>query len=332
MPLPKELFTALDLPLMSVMLRDADIKLVDIGGRGSAFYPLITLAPFAEYFVAEPDPSEADRLSSLLPAEAPWRGVVVFDSAIASRAGRSVLHVTAEPGMSSLLEPDPVIAGTFQLARKFNVVSELDVATMPLDAAAVRYGFADAAFLKLDTQGTELDILESGRELVSGPLVGVAIEASFHAFYKGQPLFADIDSHLRGFGFMLCSLDRTLLRRAGYRPSLYSKRVVSWAHCLYLRQPAALIAGGTVSSRRRVARALGVAVAFQHFDLAFEIVDLANRCALLSGADAAALGSELERAADLSLRYLTHKLRERETTSLVEELTAASVRDRSRRE
>jgi len=55
-----------------------DLKFIDIGGRGSAFYPVLTLAPFANYFVSEPDAAEADALAERLPLEAPWRSVTLM--------------------------------------------------------------------------------------------------------------------------------------------------------------------------------------------------------------------------------------------------------------
>lgn len=320
MTLPKKLFTTLDLPVLVSLLQDAGLQLVDVGGRGSAFYPLVTLAPFARYFVSEPDVAEADRLTASLPREGPWRAVTVFNTAIASRAAR--LRVTAEPGMSSLLDPDPAVAGRFHLAPKFEVTAIVDVPTLSLDSAAAQYGFADAAFLKLDTQGTELDILESGPRLVADSLLGVFLEVSFRPFYRGQPVFADVDRHLRAQGFSLCEMQRTMLRRAGYRKALYSKRTVAWAHCLYFREPEELGRSGAGDLQLRLSRLLGLAVAFQHFDLAFEIAERLG----LPG-----LAQEIESAATLSMRHLLYK-RTEGAESPVDELTAPSRRDKSLRE
>jgi hypothetical protein len=95
----------------------------------------MTLAPFAHYFVSEPDRAEAERLREQLPREAPWRQVTVMTEAIASRRGVADLHVTAEPGMRSLLEPDAEVTRRFYLAAKFTVASMVKVSTLPLDEA-----------------------------------------------------------------------------------------------------------------------------------------------------------------------------------------------------
>src|SRR5262249_46261646 len=147
------------------------------------------------------------------------------------------------------------------------------------------------------TQGTELDILQSGSRLVRESLLAVHTESLFQPFYKGQSLFADVDSFLRGNGFALFSLNRTTLRRSGYRPSLYSKRVVAWAHCLYMREPETLLAAEPEKLRRNLPRLLALALAFEHYDLSLEIVAIASRTGLLQPHDLTQLTTDVERVA-----------------------------------
>jgi hypothetical protein len=208
------------------------------------------------------------------------------------------------------------------------VVSTIDVRCVTLDQAASRYGFEDAAFLKLDTQGTELDILRSGGQLMAS-LLGIHLEVSFQPFYSGQAIFHDVDAYLVQQGFTLRALNRTMLRRAGYRATIYSKRDVTWAHCLYLREPAA-IGGNPRVPQRPLSRLLGLTVAFQYFDLAMEIAAALGRD-WLNAADAQQLLVEIEQASEISHRHLAWK-RERSDADpkrAAAELLAASVRDKS---
>jgi FkbM family methyltransferase len=329
MPLPKKLFTVLDLPVLRALIADAGLTVVDIGGRGSAFYPMLTVAPFTHYVVSEPDAAEAARLREELPREAPWREITVIDAAIGSRRGRARLYVTSEPGMSSLLQPDAEVVGRVYLAGKFDVVNEVDVPVVPLDDASVEHGFADASFVKIDTQGTELDILQSAPRLVAESLLGVHTEACFQPFYRGQAVFADVDAFLRRQGFVLFTLNRTSLRRRGFRPSLYSKRMVAWAHCLYLREPEHVMMAADLDRRRLLGRFLALALAFQHLDLAFELAALARRAALLPASDLARLDDEVERCAEFTTRYVRKKV---DTATPADTLLSPSFRDKGRLE
>jgi len=57
-------------------------------------------------------------------------------------------------------------------------------------------------FLKLDTQGSEFDIL-SGASRMLQTYLGVEAEVMFHPLYDEQPMFADVDVLLRNAGFHL---------------------------------------------------------------------------------------------------------------------------------
>jgi FkbM family methyltransferase len=319
----QKVFARLDVPVLTRLIRDAALKFVDIGGRGEAFSPLLPLASFADYYVAEPDDVEATRLLEQLPRQAPWRSVTVIPKAIANGTEMRSLYVTQEPGMSSLLEPDSRLTQRYYLGRKFGVTDVVQVPTIPLDAAAAEYGFADATFLKIDTQGTELEVLQSARHLLP-LLAGIHTESSFQPFYKGQPLFADVDRFLREAGFDLVTLNRTTLRRAAYREALYSKREIAWAHCLYLRD-ATTLAAAPGASLTRIARLLALVVAFQQFDLAFDIVPVVRSAGFLDDAESKQLDQDIERCAMYATRHVVSKAGSDRAAAL----TAGSFRDKS---
>jgi FkbM family methyltransferase len=250
-------------PVLASLLEEARLVLVDIGARGNPRPELLSLAAYARLVAIEPDADEARRLAGL-EDDGSWQDVVVVPAAIAAEVGEATLYRTASPGMSSLLEPDPDVCGRFVNAEAFQVVATSRVPTLPLDLAASRYGFEDGCFLKIDTQGTELEILRSGPNLLANS-VAVYTEALFHPFYKGQSLFADVDAHLRSAGFRLAELRRTGLRRAGFRQDLYSERQTTWAHCLFLRDPASL------DGDRAIARQICIALAYGQHDIALEL-------------------------------------------------------------
>jgi FkbM family methyltransferase len=55
-------------------------------------------------------------------------------------------------------------------------------------------------FLSLDTQVSEYDIFNGGRETLKGVL-GIYCEVEFHPLYRGQPLFGDVQRQLSELGF-----------------------------------------------------------------------------------------------------------------------------------
>jgi hypothetical protein len=59
-------------------------------------------------------------------------------------------------------------------------------------------------FIKIDTQGSELDILHGGDALLDNPIIGLEVEVEFVRMYEEQPLFGDICSYLdkKGYEFI----------------------------------------------------------------------------------------------------------------------------------
>ncbi|CAB1056255.1 hypothetical protein D1BOALGB6SA_991 [Olavius sp. associated proteobacterium Delta 1] len=225
------------LPQLSAALKEARVKVVDVGARGGAIKELIRFAPFIHYVAIEPEQKARNQLKF----EAPWQNVTTVPYALGLAEGKHTLHVTKQPGMSSLLSPNPSVVERYPSADAFQVVDRQEVDLMTLDKAADQFGFRDTCFLKLDTQGTELDILKSGHRMLKNFLIGIAVEVSFQEFYQSQPLFSEVDKFLRDNGFRIFELDRALSRRRNLSATLFSKREIIWAHALYLREPAEII-------------------------------------------------------------------------------------------
>jgi FkbM family methyltransferase len=143
----------------------------------------------------EPQPAECAKLNALA---LPGRRYLPY--AIANGMRRS-FYVTNTGMTSSLLKPNLRIAGLFNsLAEYMQVTAIANVNTVRLDdVAEVRAQGCD--LLKIDTQGSEAEILAHAGETLKSCLV-VQTEVEFVQLYEDQPLFADVDQLLRGQGFM----------------------------------------------------------------------------------------------------------------------------------
>jgi FkbM family methyltransferase len=318
----KHNFTIEAAPALMAYLERAGITLVDVGGRGGAVGSVTSIAAVAHYVTCEPEEEEAKRLAQSLPDEFPWKRVTVVPEGIGTRTGTATLYITRAEGMSSLLEPNPEVTRYFYLAGKFAVSRTATIPIVPLDHAAAKYGFTDACFLKIDTQGTELDILQSGDRLVRESLMGVYVEVSFRPIYKDQPLYGDVDAHLRARGFDLFMMNRTNIRRAGYRAQYYSKRMTTWAHCLYLREPRTIPHGDRATALPRL---LALAMCFRQYDLAFEVVTAIRDEGLLPAAECTSVAAEVERVIAMDSASLAKKAQRR---NLDENVFAPALRDR----
>lgn len=274
----------------------ANLSIFDIGARRGPLSEFQFFAPFARLILCEPDEKEARYLEETLKGQGQWRDVTVITDAIDPTAERVVLNITREEGLSSLLEPNKKILSQFYPQgnnKKYSlsdweVTRRIEVPAITLDAAAQKYGFSDVSVLKVDTQGTELGILQSGSTTVLPSVVAVYVEAEFMELYTGQALFGNVHDFLQQKGFRLIDIKRTCLRRVFPNRPIYSKRELAWAHGLYLREINADKTHLTALQKIKIAC---VAANFEFFDYAIwllrdlDVVALLRRGELFDGVE-----------------------------------------------
>jgi FkbM family methyltransferase len=281
------------------LLDHANIKCVDIGARGEGLSILKVIAPFVDYYACEPESAAHFELKNSTESRN-WRSYNLFSDAIGTGKYGSVLHITKQPGLTSLLKPNNDVFSSYYCDDSFSVVETKQVNLINLDEAAKSNNFEDACLLKIDTQGSELDILESAEKLLASSVVGIFIEVEFQRFYVDQPLFRDIDKFMASHGFVLFDMIKSGLRRAKFNPNQYSRRQTVWAHALYLRDanllkkhPEGLI---------KMSQLLALALAFEHYDYALEILDKGLSPALQNRHRAKNIRQDLDKFIDACTR------------------------------
>lgn len=126
--------------------------------------------------------------------------VTVHGAALAEHAGRARFHVTGNRFSSSLLRPSSWSRHLH--GRQVDAPEPLEVPTVRLDDVL---GGRAIDLIKLDLQGGELSALRGGAAVLAQTRAVLA-EVEFIPLYEGQPLFADLDAHLRSAGFRLFNL------------------------------------------------------------------------------------------------------------------------------
>ena len=143
-------------------LRHATV--VDIGANEGAFSAgVLAVAPRAYVLAIEPGPAPLERLRSRLGA---YPNVEIRAAAVARESGTAAFHVTGHDHGSSLRTP--LSESREVLGAGAEVVETIEVPTLSLDDLL---GDRPVDVLKIDVQGSELDVLRGGapRSLGRGP-------------------------------------------------------------------------------------------------------------------------------------------------------------------
>ena len=150
--------------------------------------------------------------------------------------GPAIFHETNWAPTGSLYEPNSRLLEKFQnLAEVVTPVATHAVNTTRLDDIAE---IGDIDFIKIDVQGSELVVFENASRALSGALL-IQTEVEFVELYKGQPMFADVDTFLRANGFQFHTMNGVSGR--AFKPLVANGDVNSafrqslWADALYVR-------------------------------------------------------------------------------------------------
>lgn len=131
------------------------------------------------------------------------------NTGLAGQTGQRTLFLTKGFTNTSLLKPNFAKLEEVDFGDGHTIQAELSIPCLTLEEAlAGRSNRPD--FIKVDTQGTELEILKGGEALLEDEVVGVEVEVEFFPIYEGQPLFAEVDLYLRERGFELQDLGNFL--------------------------------------------------------------------------------------------------------------------------
>jgi FkbM family methyltransferase len=183
----------------------------------------------------EPNSTEFDRLCNEGPGGCTWLPYFLGNSLEAT------FYQTRFPGCSSLYVPDPSGIDLFQTngsgtpARNIYVVGTERVRTKRLDDIEE---CPEVDFIKIDVQGSELDIFKNGIETLKNVSV-IQTEVEFIPIYKDQPLFGDIQIFLREQGFQLhkfIDVEGRCMRLFEIQQHPYSAMSqIFWADAIFIR-------------------------------------------------------------------------------------------------
>ena len=226
------------------------LVIIDVGCRWGFAERFSSMPGQFQIFGFDPDAEECQRLETLYAT--PW--VTLVPQALSGVSGPRKLHVTQEPACSSLLKPRAELASDYPALSCIRTEKIVEVHTTTLDEWALDAGLEHADWIKVDTQGTELEILKGGINLLR-TVRAIEVEVEFNPIYQDQPLFSHVDLFLREQGFVLWKITNPVhyskhpdFREPMGRDSIYFNDDISridhtvfggqfyWANAHYVRQ------------------------------------------------------------------------------------------------
>ena len=170
------------------------LHVVDIGARGG----------FASYWGYYGD---CLRIVGFEPDKQDAKSNNCIPRALSGDGKPRVFYIIRYPASSGFYPPNIQFTNRLQNRDYLNIVGTAEINTVTLDSLTLKLDF-----IKLDTEGSELEILEGGKETLKN-ILGISIEVAFRELFQGQPLFSEVDSFLRKQGFTLYDIETLRLAR-----------------------------------------------------------------------------------------------------------------------
>ena len=173
------------------LLGNRIIQIIDVGARGFSLGEIDGFKSCSDYIGFDADQEEASKLEKS-PNSQQFHNTRIFPLFVGDGCGKKVFHIYEEPGDSSSLQPDKYFAKSFK--PRLKIKNSVIVNQSTLNNLCCQYSL-QPDLIKIDTQGTELSILQNSGNALEGCLI-VETEAEIIPMYKDQPLLHDISKFL----------------------------------------------------------------------------------------------------------------------------------------
>lgn len=266
-------------------LYEEGLGVVDVGSRGGIHPMFKEVAPLLEVVGFEPDAEEARRLQmAAVPRVKSWTHLPY---GLGERDGCCTLHLCRCRGTSSFYVPNRAFLDRFPHAERFDVLRTEVVTVRSLDSLLEDPAVTmprPVDFIKIDTQGFELNILRGARTTLTNHVVALEVEVEFARLYESQPVFREVDAFLAECGFRLFKLRRHewVRRPYAHQPQASAGQVV-FGDALYLRDPLDPEHRWTPRDAHQAEALVLVAILYDVHDLVLELLATPQFSELLAG-------------------------------------------------
>lgn len=254
------------------LIDDLSITLVDIGSRGGLDEDLSSIRQYVHAIGFEPDPAEADRLSSL--PNTGWKSSKHLPPAIGASDGAATLYVPDSPEGASMRPHNEDMIKLFGYENLHRDRREIAITARTLDSLQLSGELPRADYLKIDIEGVELEVLQAGRQTLAN-CVAIKVECSFLEQRVAQARTWEVATFLEADGFHIVDIHdlhrwrRRPLPSNPYKaraPMLYSRGQISQCDLIAFRWP------DSSTSPRNILRTIIIASALGYFDFAVNLM------------------------------------------------------------
>jgi len=258
-----------------MLLENNQLIIVDIGASGGIDTRWKNLTSYFKCILFEPDPREYSILK-----ENSDSNLIVLNSALSDSTKKVEFHLCKKQEVSSIFPPNFDFLNKFPDSERFKVQKNIRLNTDTLNNQLIKVGVNEVDFIKIDTQGYELPILQGSFDYLDSA-IGMEIEVEFVELYKGQPLFDEVNGFVKSKGFSLVDLKRSYWKRKGTRNTTNKKGQLIYGDALYFKTPEQILKISNIN-QEKIIRSIFIYLAYGYIDLSQVLLHEAKNINLIT--------------------------------------------------
>jgi len=250
------------------LLEQTNLTIVDVGAAGGMHDRWSHLKTSINSILFEPDPEECKKLN--LDQN---KTSLVINSALSDQNKEVRFHVCKWQEVSSIYKPNLKVLSKYQDVDRFTVSKVITLQADSLNNLLEKERISEVDFMKIDTQGSELEILQGASNFLDG-IIGLEVEVEFIEIYQDQPLFKEVDSFIEFHGFSLIDMKRTFWKRKNADDGSNKGQLV-YADALYFKEPEQIMKSANLS-KEKIIKSINLYLVYGYVDLAISLLELAR--------------------------------------------------------
>ena len=258
-----------------MLLENNQLIIVDIGASGGIHTRWKNLTPSFKCILFEPERREYNILK-----ENNASNLIVLNSALSDSNKKVEFHLCKKQEVSSIFPPNFDFLNKFPNTERFEAQKNISLNADTLNNQLIKIGINEVDFIKIDTQGYELPILQGSFDYLDST-IGMEIEVEFVEMYKGQPLFDEVNGFVKSKGFSLVDLKRYYWKRKGTRNTTNKKGQLIFGDALYFKTPEKILANSNIN-QEKIIRSIFIYLAYGYIDLSQVLLHEAKNINLLT--------------------------------------------------
>lgn len=236
------------------------IIVADVGARGGHLGEINNLKKYLSYYGFDADKEECKRIESV-PHE-DFHSYKILPYYVGKNEGLIDFHLFRDLGSSSKLKPNQYFKNNYSAGHEITSTASVESRTM--DSILTENSLKLPDFIKLDTQGTELEILKNSPKSLSNCLL-IESEIEIIEMYDGQPLIGEFLNFMDNNGFDVLYINRVFQNHSSY--SGIARGRITFTDILFGKKDSHL----ENYHPNKIAKYLILLCNYGHLDIAFNI-------------------------------------------------------------